>query len=189
MKRKRQVIAVLGGTGAGKSDLIKNKIIPHLEGRVFVLDPLGEYNFGIISDGVGEFKYSLSRPNSTEIYVLRPTAEGDEEFFFRFCYEAGNCWAIIDEVDMYAKPNSIHPDLNKLARYGRHPSVSMIVAARRPSEIHPTLRAQSDCIISFLQREPRDKAALIEKSELFSGVDSLERFCYIIHGTAPGLSE
>jgi len=185
MIKRREIITVLGGTGSGKSFLIKNRILPSLTGRlVFIVDRLGEYNFGVVSESIGGFAQSLREPNASGVYTLQTSSTEEAAAAMIAAWEAGEVWLILDEVDGYSGHNSIMPELSKLITLGRHRAVSIVAAARRPSEVHPSIRAQSDLLVSFVQREPRDRAVLMQRSDDFSSVAELGPYCYIAHGNS-----
>ena len=154
-----RVISVFGAKGSGKSTLVKAMLEEH--DRVIVLDTLGEYELAVrfgmdaclsalaAAEKSRSFAYSLRLPNADEYLDL-----------MEVCYELPGTLLVLEETSFYCSPASLPPELSALVRYGRHREIDQIYVARRPSEIHRDLTAQSDLIVSFRQQEPRDIAYL-----------------------------
>lgn len=69
-------------------------------------------------------------------------------------------------------------------RLGRHRRISQLYVAQRPSEVHRSITAQADIIVSFYQREERDVKWLLDAG---GGVDAehvmeLEQYRLIAFG-------
>lgn len=176
---QRSIVTILGKTGAGKSTMIFKKIIPALPAPVFVLDSMGDAKYGLHFDTCQSLVDHLisGRGNDSGVYVLGSESDLDSEMFFEMSYKMGQRHTIVvDEVDKWASTRMMDDNLNKIIRYGRRRGISCVFAARRPSEISPTIRAQSDLIVSFVQTEPVDIKALRERSAVADNLPWLKTY-------------
>lgn len=85
-----------------------------------------------------------------------------------------NICIVVEEAEIYIKPQSQSTAFLYLCRYGRHSDVSIIAVARRSAELSTNVKALCDRIISFKQTLPRDLQSLevlglpdLDKLELF----------------------
>lgn len=162
MAQGRFIVTVLGKAGSGKTYLIR-QILPALPRPVMILDTMNEFSDGLIFTEAEQLRRYIveRRPNATGVYVLKATSDEDANGFFRLVVASqAPMTVIIDEADKYATPYSIHDDLSKTIKYGRHWRQNLIFAARRPAELNRNVTAQSDVLVSFRQTEPRDIKAL-----------------------------
>ena len=180
---KNLLITILGKKGSGKSYLTK-RILKNFPKPVFVLDSLDEYTPGVIfNSGYIFLEYlKMQKPNISGIYVLRPENDNDVKIFFETVFSIGNCTVVIEETAIYCNPYKIDENFKKILNYGRHRAINLIAIARRASEIHRDITAQSDCIISFKQTESRDISILESVDEKAKKLNDLAQYEYLILG-------
>lgn len=158
----RFIVGFFGKAGSGKSFKIQ-QILDYFPKPVFILDTQNEFDEGLQFDDAEVLRVFLVEgyANASGIYVLNSTTDQDFDKFFRIL-SAGQFPAtiVIDEADLFCTPYNINDDLNRIIKYGRHWSQNIVYAARRPAEVNRNLTAQSDCLVSFKQTEPRDIASL-----------------------------
>ena len=181
----RFIVGVFGKAGSGKSYLIQS-IMDDLPRPVFIVDSQAEFNTGVQFETADELLSFLieGRPNVSGIYVLNSTTDLDFDTFFRILATAQDpATVVIDEADLFCTPYNINPDLARIIKYGRHWKQHIVYAARRPAEVNRNLTAQSDCLISFKQTEPRDIAALKKsyaEAEALAELDETNYECMIL---------
>lgn len=160
---ERFIITVIGRAGAGKSTLIRRMIYYCLPRPVFVIDSMDEYSMGLSFESSALMAHYIAagRPNVSGVYVAKVSDDDDANLFWHFIERLKEpCTIVVDEASKYCNPYTIHDSLKRLISYGRHWNASLILAARRPSELHRDVTAQSNAIVSFRQDEPRDVAML-----------------------------
>ena len=180
---KNLFITVLGKKGSGKSYFVKS-ILNNFPQPVFVLDSLDEYTPGVIfNSGYIFLEYlKMQKPNISGVYILRPENDNDVKMFFETIFSIGNCTTVIEETSIYCNPYKIDENFKKILNYGRHKSINLIAIARRASEIHRDITAQSDCIVSFKQTESRDISILESVDEKAKRLNELGQYEYLILG-------
>lgn len=149
------ITSVFGYKGSGKSTLAA--AIAREHSRVATIDTLGEHAgepvFGLdaclarLERAEGERRFRLS---------LRCSSLDDMLDLVGVCYELTDVLIVVEETSFFCSPSHLPDELSQLVRYGRHRRIDQLYISRRPAEIHRDLTAQSDVIVSFAQREPRD---------------------------------
>ena len=159
---ENSIISVLGMRGEGKSFLVKQIIQEYP--RVIVIDNMGEYGNCQVVEG---FKNSVdamvaaSKTNQFRL-SLRTFSLNEDLALLDLCFDlthgtaAPDALIVIEEASRYVSTSMLPEPIEKLVRYGRHRRLSQIYIARRPTELHRDITAQSDIIVTFRQHEPRD---------------------------------
>lgn len=153
------ILTILGMKGSGKSTLA-GEIIKEYP-RVLILDAYGEYT------EYPKVKVTEGGPNTvTELLFVRYDKKftvvamivSREEALnvLAVAFEIPDLLIVLEEASLYTSPHELPNEIATILRYGRKRQISMIVIARRPSEISRELTAQSDLLVTFRQTEPRD---------------------------------
>lgn len=201
MQKARFVGTILGKQGSGKSHLTEEQIIKLLKENyskpIFILDTMDEYGsyesgkaYGICYYNMRSLKKHLVEVNKnlTGVHVLKADNDKDcEEFFNVFTRVKEPCTIIIEEASKFCNPYSINDDLDNILNYGRHWEQDIIFLARRPAELHRSVTAQSDFIISFIQTESRDITSLKKSYDKAEKLPDLteENYEFIVFGKLP----
>jgi len=149
------IIGVLGKKGSGKSYLVK-QMLRHID-RYIVIDPMGEYDGCFIAESYEELYEYLGGFHSGKFGIACRFENDDElELLWDLSNEINDYTLIVEEADMFAHSNDVHPALLNRLKHGRHKGRSTIWISRSPFEIHRYLTRQTDLMICFLQTEPRD---------------------------------
>ena len=148
--------------GHGKTCLARR--IAEQAPRVVVLDPKEDFGGGVVlSEGADIWPWLYEARNGSKFSaILRPTTAEDEAAFWaatRPKKKGGfleNCLIVLDEIDMWAKPEKSHPDLHSLIKYGRHQSISLLGTCRRSANTSRNFTSQCNDIAAFRNEEPAD---------------------------------
>lgn len=129
--------------------------------RVVVLDTLGEYGEEdglVVCETVRACVRNIQRLHRAKFYGVscRILNIQDALKLIELCYVVGDMTLVIEETSMYCSPTRLPSEIAFALRYGRHRRLDQIYVARRPAEINREVTSQSDAIICFTQREPRD---------------------------------
>lgn len=149
----RDVTLVFGQTGMGKS-LFTKRVTASFP-RLLVCDPQGEYVSTLQCDDVGVLiarlqqmprAFRLSTPDVEQFPLLCETA-----------MTVGRCWLVIDEAQRVVPPFAqLSAEFQDVVYRGRHPEVSFLLVAQRPTTVHLTARSQWNRIVTFRQTEKAD---------------------------------
>jgi len=157
MERENRITGVFGIKGCGKTSLCKILTLRN-DKPAAIIDYCGEYAFPIVKTVAGFLKYFKTEPRLS----IRLVSHSDIERVLGILSRLERVLVVCDEVDAYASPHYIPEGLAFIARYGRHRSIDLIYASRRPAEVPRLLTSQSDDLFAFLIREQRDIAYLSE---------------------------
>lgn len=155
-ERVNWIASIFGQKGSGKSWLAKE--IADMEERVIVIDNLGEYKRLQVVWGYEECikaLVSVEKLPKFKLALRTPSVAFDLELI-DLVFKMTNVTLIVEETSRYVSPSSLPEPMEQLVRFGRHQAINMVWLARRPSEIHRDLTAQSDTITTFVQHELRD---------------------------------
>ena len=183
------IIGVLGKKGSGKSFEIKRMLI-YID-RYIVIDPMGEYDNCVIAESYDELYSYIQGFHSGKFGVAcRFENEDDLEQLWQLSNEINDFTLVVEEADMYADSNDVHPALLNRLKHGRHKGRNTIWISRSPYEIHRYLTRQTDIIICFLQTEPRD-VKYLENYTFDKDVTQLnyKEYEYAVWLSYPGASE
>lgn len=182
-QRHNYIVSIFGMKGSGKSYLAKE--IAAQEPRVIAIDNLGEYNSLSIVYGFRECVSALVAVENRANFrlALRTTSIEEDLALIDLVYNMKHVTLIAEETSRYVSPTYLPREFEQLVRYGRHRAINQIYLARRPSEIHRDLTAQSDVIVSFLQHEERDLKYLrsFMGDEAYRAAN-LPKYKFIIYG-------
>ena len=182
----RFIVGFFGKAGSGKSFKIQ-QVLDYFPRPVFILDTQNEFDEGLQFDDAEVLQAYLieGHPNASGIYVLNATTDEDfDRFFLILSTGQFPATVVIDEADLFCTPYNINGDLSRIIKYGRHWEQNIVYAARRPAEVNRNLTAQSDCLVSFKQTEPRDIASLKQsyvEAEKLSDLDET-KYEYMVLG-------
>ncbi len=168
-----QITLIFGRIGSGKSTLAKE--LMRDEERLIVVDPLAEYNNGVIvNDMIELHSYMLEyRPEKFKI-ICRFDNDLDMEYLFKYIFELENVCLVLEECEMYISPQAKSGSFLRLIRYGRHKDIRLIGIARRPSELSADMKAQVTRAYSYQMVQPLD--IQIMKGLGFSRIESLNKY-------------
>lgn len=148
------IVSVFGRKGSGKTTLALELCQEHE--RVVVIDSTGEYPFEI-SEGFEACAVALERAEERDRFrlSLRGSLE-DLLDALEVCNDLTRALVVVEETSFYCSPSDLPEPLSRLVRYGRHRELDQLYISRRAAEVSRDLTAQSDVIVTFNQREPRD---------------------------------
>lgn len=150
-------VMILGISYTGKTT--KAAELAKSADRVLAFDPLHDYaRFGYEEISVGELS---ERPELLDAPRFKIAAIPDEEdlqndlsLFVRLARDAGNVVVIFEEVGDYSAEG--FPELNKIARNGRHEGIVPIFVSQCAVDIPKVVRRTATYVYSFRQQEPDD---------------------------------
>jgi hypothetical protein len=180
MNLDRYILNVYGTQGSGKSYLTK-RLVGQMQGRVFILDTMGEYDLGMIltaqdtPEGTKTASEVLrrqllleskGRAQTPPAYVVRTErralAEKTIDQFFQIMDRAqpAGHW-VIDEASKFmdARKGS-REEIARAIDYGRHARQNLVFVARRPTQLHTDARANATALVSFQQQYGGDRKKL-----------------------------
>lgn len=107
---------------------------------------------------------------------------------FLYAYTCGNCWLVVDEVDIWTSAQSCDESILNAIRYGRHRGLSQIYISQRPANVIRDLTAQSDYLFMFQSTENRDVEYLAARigRENAERVRRLKQFDYAVYSAFSG---
>lgn len=165
VSKYRKITIVAGKTGYGKSYFVKNTIIPELD-RVIIFDLLSEYNkendfnnLGFIYFyDINSFQSYIAEHYSDDTLQIIITLEDSEsyEFALQLSIMLDNVTIVIEEIANFTSAHSNSPELEKLIRFGRHKSISLVGITQRFSDVSLLLRDNLDNLIVFNLTAPND---------------------------------
>uniref|UniRef100_A0A6H1Z6T9 Putative ATPase domain containing protein n=1 Tax=viral metagenome TaxID=1070528 RepID=A0A6H1Z6T9_9ZZZZ len=159
VNKKNEIVCVFGQSGTGKSSWVQQ----HLKGlsRFVLWDTLDEYSgFSRFEDFESVYallnKHHLRGLFQVTFVCIEEDEEGALETMCELVMAVENLFFIVEEVDMFATPQSIPFEFRRLIKTGRHYGVNMIFVSQRPAMVNRLLTAQSRRFILFRTKEESD---------------------------------
>jgi hypothetical protein len=153
----------------GKSSFVRELVAwdPALEkpttplgNRIVVIDAMGEYEDACEVENPRALAMYLNQQRDSSFNVVYRD-KGRFEFsstqLFDLIKNLRDCWVIVEEASNYCTTQSIDSALKWLLQYGRHNRISLMLVARRPSELNRMCTSQADVIVTFRLPEPADR--------------------------------
>lgn len=172
---------VLGITGMGKSCLVRQLVadVP----RLIAHDPQEDYDtLRVDARGLGDF---LEARYQTPRWRVGLYEGGHGAAFCAWAWaiakRSPGLVVLIDEADMVAPPNGEPQGFKELCARGRHVDALLLAVARRPTEVSPLIRSQSERLYVFRTQHPPDVAYLagIMGGDAARVLPTLQRFEFI----------
>jgi len=178
---------ILGVTGSGKSTLAY-EIITELD-RVLILDSMGDYEEipgAIIVEGGDNCINKLLELQHQKRWrlVCLTLTEQEGLDILAVGFDVPDITIVVDESSLYCNPHYLPDEIARLVRYSRKRNIDLIFLARRPSEIHRELTAQSNLLVTFIQHEPIDIRYLTARmgKEKAEKAMHLGKYEILVHG-------
>lgn len=134
---KANIVAVMGGSGSGKSTFIKREIDRLKPKRLLVFDVMHEYDDkGQPVKLCGELA-QLARSPSFKL-VFQPNSANIQQQFNFFCklaFEIGNCLMVVEELNRVTEATRAPPHWQDCTSRGRHKGLMIYGASQRPAGV------------------------------------------------------
>jgi hypothetical protein len=171
-------MTILGKRGFGKSTMAKFILQKVHNKIVIILDPMNEYAGDFYFFNYDEFqdhflKYGL-KPKK---YVCKFSETLDFSILFETASKIHDLYIVIEEADIFSKPNWVDEDFFKIIRYGRHFRQNYLAICRRTAEMNNNIISQSHYCLSFRQSIPADVDKL-KKFGFSENIQDLPKFHY-----------
>jgi len=151
----------MGRKGSGKTTLAIE--IMREYPRVFALDMMGDYGaagFEVhwgLSDSIRAMEQACSGEGRRRFRLALQVVEKEDMLsVLDMAWECPDTLMVIEETSFVCSPQSLPRELSRLVRFGRHRQISQLYITRRAAELPRDLTAQSDLLVTFQQKEPRD---------------------------------
>ncbi len=134
---KANIVAVMGGSGSGKSTFIKREIERLKPKRLMVFDVMHEY-----SDKGQPIKLcsELAQMAKAKQFrlVFQPSSQNMQQQFNFFCklaFEIGNCLIVVEELNRVTEATKAPPNWQDCTSRGRHKGLMIYGASQRPAGV------------------------------------------------------
>lgn len=152
-------LSIVGARGSGKTTLAHALLVKRNVRRRLILDPMDEYDKCATTRVASEqelFAYFKSIEQSGEFsvrYVPEDQSEADAAAYMaEVAYSLENCTMLMDEAQEAANVRADPTVLVRICKRGRHRRVALWCVSQRPSDIHPSLRAELNASESWVLR-------------------------------------
>lgn len=151
---KREVIAVIGKTGNGKS--LFSKMLTAATRRLFAYCPAASYPVTYL-DTDQLCSWLDTNPTPYQPVRIGTFLPFDVDILSDTAFVAGNCTLLLEECHTIFKSRSpLPPWAGNQVFYGRHRACTLILVSQRAASIPIDVRSQISRVVSFLQTERDD---------------------------------
>lgn len=196
--RAAAIVAVLGGSGTGKSAWVKQQLRADRPPRLMIWDPEGEY---------ADLAHQVTDPRelmhlaSFDRFALAfygsadPEAAGREfEFVCRLAFELASrkgrpCTFVADELQEVTKPSKAPPHWAAIVRRGRKHGMTVYGIGQRPAEMDKTIYSQPSLLhvgrLTYTEDQRRFAVALNVRPADIAGLADCEYLERDMHAGTP----
>lgn len=186
---KANVIAVMGGTGTGKSESVKQALRSNKPSRLIVWDTLEEYGeFAPQLRDHNQLIDTLSKAGKSKPFAVAFIGDDEnrkrrDQQFSLVCglaRAAGNLTLIVDELKFVTSPQYAPERWSAATMKGRHAGLTIIGISQRPAGIDKDFLANCTQIRAFRLGYDDDRAAVARAmNEPVTRLLNLPEFGYI----------
>ena len=156
---QRDVLAILGKTGHGKSVWTRKYL--QSKNRIFVFDPLMEFPAQYAGNDELIEAYDAGKFDNGYNFRIGSGDPDDLELMGALSMLAGNCILAVEECAIsFNKYERLPQWARDIVFLGRHRNVSILVTAQRAASVPIDLRSQVTRLVTFAQSEGDDLAWL-----------------------------
>lgn len=134
---KANIVAVMGGSGSGKSTFIKREIARLKPKRLIIFDVMHEYGAeGQPVKLCGELA-QLTKASTFKIDFLPNSQNINQQFNYvcKLAFEMGNCLLVVEELNRVTQANKAPPAWQDCTSRGRHKGLMIYGASQRPASV------------------------------------------------------
>lgn len=131
------IVAVMGGTGSGKSTFVKKEIKRLKPRRLIIFDVMHEYGaYGVIVNKLSE-AVALCRQKSFAIIYQPSSRDLREKFNFvcKLAFQTGDMVFIIEELNRLTMPTRAPENWQDCTSRGRHKGITIYGVSQRPASL------------------------------------------------------
>ncbi len=134
---KANIVAVMGGSGSGKSTFIKREIDRLKPKRLIIFDVMHEYtDKGQPVRLCGELAQIVK--NKTFKVAFLPSSQNIQSQFNYVCklaFEMGDCLLVVEELNRVTQATKAPPSWQDCTSRGRHKGMTIYGASQRPASV------------------------------------------------------
>lgn len=134
---KANIVAVMGGSGSGKSTFIKREIDRLKPKRLIVFDVMHEYHdYGQPVKLCGELA-QLAKAKTFRL-DFQPNSQNINQQFNYVCklaFALGDCMLVVEELNRVTQSNKAPPAWQDCTSRGRHKGLMIYGASQRPASV------------------------------------------------------
>lgn len=134
---KANIVAVMGGSGSGKSTFIKREIDRLKPKRLIIFDVMHEYgDKGQPVKLCGELA-QIVKSNHFKVDFLPNSQNINQQFNFvcKLAFEIGDCMLVVEELNRVTQANKAPPAWQDCTSRGRHKGLMIYGASQRPASV------------------------------------------------------
>ena len=137
VENKANIVAVMGGSGSGKSTYIKREILRLKPKRLIVFDVMHEYEeFGTPVKFCRDLA-ALAKAKTFKL-IFQPSSTNIKEVFNFVCklaFETGDCLLVVEELNRVTEATRAPPSWQDCTSRGRHKGLMIYGASQRPANV------------------------------------------------------
>lgn len=131
------IVAVMGGSGSGKSAFIKQEIKRLKPNRLIIFDVMHEYgHFGDVANTCLQAA-KIVKKNSFKL-IFQPSSaaiNSQFEFICKLAFSLEFCMLIVEELNRVTQPTSAPPAWRDCTSRGRHKGMIIFGASQHPASV------------------------------------------------------
>lgn len=175
--KRADVRAFIGATGSGKGIGIRQHIARDKPARLMIFDPMHEY--GDLAKPVQTVGQVIAAMRGKSWRVAWQPADGTDyegkafkaqfEIFCKAAFALGDCWLLVEELELVTRPTWAPPAWRNCTKRGRHQGLTVIGASQRPADCDKAFLSSCTYIRCHGLREYGDRQRMAQALDVDIG--------------------
>lgn len=134
---KANIVAVMGGSGSGKSTYIKREIERTKPKRLIIFDVMHEYHSlgDVVTTCSGLVSQIKKKSFAVVFFASSKNIQEQFDFVCKVAFAAGDLTLVVEELNRVTQPNRAPPHWQDCTSRGRHKGMSIYGASQRPAGV------------------------------------------------------
>jgi hypothetical protein len=172
--KRADIRAFIGATGSGKGIGIREHLKRDKPTRLMIFDPMHEY--GDLAKPVQTIGQVIKAMQGQKWAVAWQQADGTDyeskpfkaqfDLFCRAAFMAGNCWILVEELELVTRPSWAPPAWRNCTKRGRHEGLTVIGASQRPADCDKAFLSSCTYVRCHALREHGDRLRMAQAMDV-----------------------
>ena len=172
--KRADIRAFIGATGSGKGIGIREHLKRDKPDRLMIFDPMHEY--ADLATPVKTVGQVIAAMKGKKWLIAWQPADGTDyeskafkaafEIFCRAAFTVGDCWILVEELELVTRPTWAPAAWRNCTKRGRHQGLTVIGASQRPADCDKAFLSSCTYVRCHALREHGDRLRMAQAMDI-----------------------